>query len=279
MAGDQKDNSQAVPPIFERLLRERSSQPTPVNETRRRSDEVITQLEAALAADAQAHGYSLDYQNLWRAEAQHHRAVLDSIVPTHIGTRIQRGESLIADGYADVSVLFIDIVNFTHLSSDLTPRGIIELLDGVFTALDQLCEEFALEKIKTIGDAYMAAGGLEPQVADSPGDHTQRVLSMAQAALKFAAQHPAVLDSPFQIRVGIATGPVVAGVIGRKKITYDLWGDTVNIAARMCSEAAPMGIAVDELTFLSIPELADKTQVDRVDIKGKGAMQVYRLVV
>jgi adenylate cyclase len=278
MAGDQKDNSQAVPPIFERLLRDRNSQSASTTDTQRRSEELIAQLEAALAADAQANGYSLNYQKLWRAEAQHHRAVLDSIVPNHIGTRIQRGETLIADGYADVSVLFIDIVNFTHLSSDLTPRGIIELLDGFFTALDQLCEEFALEKIKTVGDAYMAAGGLEPQ-AEATGDHTQRVLLMAQAALKFATKHPMVLDSPFQIRVGIATGPVVAGVIGRKKITYDLWGDTVNIAARMCSEAAPMGIAVDELTFLSIPELAVKTQVDRVDIKGKGAMQVYRLVV
>ncbi len=273
--------STVLPDSFERLLRD----PTLSLSQMTKAQQQLSKIEAELAADALRQGYSLNYQNLWREAALRNQQMLYNILPAHVGVRMAQGDTLIADGYADVSVLFADITNFTLLSSDLTPRAVVELLDDFFTTLDDLCEKHDLEKIKTIGDAYMAAGGLEPRTEDNvgngDGNHTERVLAMAQDILAYSRAHAPVMNQPFAVHIGIGTGPVVAGVIGRKKITYDLWGDTVNIAARMCAEAAPMGIAVDELSYLSLLNLKATTsaQVERVEIKGKGSMQVFKLVV
>lgn len=214
------------------------------------------------------------YRQMWQSENQRNGELLKSLVPAHIAAKMSSTGSIIAEGYADVSILFADIVSFTKISGDLTPHGVVQLLDSFFTPVDVMCEKYRVEKIKTIGDAYMLAGGLDP---NDDGSHTERVLCLALDILDLARTLPPVEGVPFEVRVGVATGPVIAGVIGVKKVTYDLWGDTVNIAARMCSEAHRMGIAVDDLTYFSVSEHFRFADPETVDIKGKGALKVYRV--
>ena len=136
---------------------------------------------------------------------------------------------MIADGFPEVTVLFADLVDFTRRSDRSSPNGVVQVLDDLFSALDRLAERHGLEKIKTIGDAYMVVGGLpEPRP-----DHAQAVAEMALALREEVLRHHDPDGQPLAVRVGIDTGPVVAGVIGRRKFSYDLWGDTVNTASRM----------------------------------------------
>jgi class 3 adenylate cyclase len=214
------------------------------------------------------------YRQLWQNENQRNSELLRSLVPAHLAAKMNATDTIIAEGYADVSVLFADIVNFTGISGELTPHAVVRLLDSFFTPIDVMCEKYKVEKIKTIGDAYMLAGGLDPS---DDGSHTERVICLALDILDLARSLPPVLDRPFGVRIGVATGPVIAGVIGVKKVTYDLWGDTVNIAARMCSEADQMGIAIDDLTFFSVSDQFNVIGPETVEIKGKGALKVYRL--
>ncbi|MDK2124092.1 adenylate/guanylate cyclase domain-containing protein [Parachitinimonas caeni] len=224
----------------------------------------------------QQHNPSIDegYRRVWETEAKRNANFLRNILPDRIASRLKTPDSIVAEGHPDVSILFADIVNFTHLSGELTPQAVVEMLDGFFTPIDLLCERHSLEKIKTVGDAYMLAGGLE---TDPAFTHTQRVLDAAFDIITLAQQHPPVAGAPFGVRVGIATGPIIAGVIGRKKVTYDLWGDTVNIASRMCSEAEPMQIAMDELTYLSLSDQIGQLTAEQVEIRGKGSMKIYRI--
>jgi adenylate cyclase len=214
------------------------------------------------------------YRQMWQTENQRNSDLLKSLVPTHIATKMSRTGSVIAEGYADVTILFADIVSFTKISGDLTPHGVVQLLDSFFTPIDVMCEKYRVEKIKTIGDAYMLAGGLDP---NDDGSHTERVICLALDIIDLAKTLPPSEGEPFSVRVGIATGPVIAGVIGVKKVTYDLWGDTVNIAARMCSEAHRLGIAVDDLTYFSVSDHFEFDGPETVEIKGKGALKVYRV--
>jgi adenylate cyclase len=214
------------------------------------------------------------YRQMWQSENQRNSDLLKSLVPQHIARKISSTGSIIAEGYADVTVLFADIVSFTKISGDLTPHGVVQLLDSFFTPVDVMCEKYQVEKIKTIGDAYMLAGGLDPE---DDGSHTERVVTLALDIIDLARTLPASEGMPFEVRIGIATGPVIAGVIGIKKVSFDLWGDTVNIAARMCSEAHKMGIAVDDLTYFSISEVFKFSGPETLEIKGKGALKVYRV--
>ena len=216
-------------------------------------------------------------------EAQSHAVALEkdlsdrlllNILPEPIAIRLKRQETNIADGHADVAVMFADIVNFTHMSEEMSPNETVHLLNDIFSEFDVLAEKYGIEKIKTIGDAYMAAGGLRVSSA-------QYVDAMADMALEmhaFVSRYTAPNGEKMSLRIGLATGAVVAGVIGRRKFSYDLWGDTVNIAARMSSEARPGLTQVDAVTFRRLHNRYSFDEMQQIHVKGKGQMQVYNLL-
>lgn len=200
--------------------------------------------------------------------------LLLNILPTAIAERLKRQESNIADGHADVAVMFADIVNFTHLSEEMSPNETVLLLNEIFSEFDQAAERRGIEKIKTIGDAYMAAGGL----ASNSHQYVDAVAEMALEMQAYIAAYVAPNGERLQLRVGIATGPVVAGVIGRRKFSYDLWGDTVNVASRMCTEAQAGHIQVDHVTYRRLHNRFSFDEAHQIQVKGKGPMQVFNLL-
>ncbi|MEP6669948.1 MAG: adenylate/guanylate cyclase domain-containing protein [Chthoniobacter sp.] len=206
-------------------------------------------------------------------ERERAEQLLLNILPGTIARRLQAGEGLIADSFAEATVLFADIVNFTELSAGIPPQAVVSLLNKIFSAFDQLAEDFGLEKIKTIGDAYMVVGG----VPAPRGDHVEAVAEMALRMLDRCAELTRDARVPVNMRIGINTGPVVAGVIGIKKFIYDLWGDTVNLASRMESHGVSGHIQVTTAVY---ERLRGKyTFVDRglIDIKGRGQQTVFLL--
>lgn len=209
------------------------------------------------------------------ADAQHKsERLLLNVLPESIAERLKNGETDIAEGHADVSVMFIDIVNFTHLAEEMPPHGMVQLLNDVFSELDALTDKFGLEKIKTIGDCYMVAGGLH---GDRAG-YTDHVADMALATREVIARYDAGPGIKLEVRIGIGTGPIIAGVIGRKKFVYDLWGDTVNVASRMMTEAQAGRIQVDPTTYKRLYQAYRFADSQQLYIKGKGVMPVYNLV-
>jgi class 3 adenylate cyclase len=210
---------------------------------------------------------------LQREEERSERLLLN-VLPQSIAARLKQHEDLIADGFPEVTVLFADLVDFTRRSRDATPERVVQVLDELFTAFDQLTRRHRLEKIKTIGDAYMVAGGLPDR---RPG-HAQAVADMALAMRDEVAGRTDPSGQPLQVRIGIDTGPVVAGVIGQDKFSYDLWGDTVNTASRMESTGVPGCIQVTARTY---QRLRDGYRLQRrgpVAVKGKGEMVTWFLV-
>jgi len=199
--------------------------------------------------------------------------LLLNILPCAIADRLKRGETVIADGFNDVTVLFADIVNFTELSSTISPVKLVCLLNEIFSAFDSLAEKYDLEKIKTIGDAYMVVGGLPLYRQDHAEAIANMALDMQQVISKFALE----LGKSFDIRIGISTGPVVAGVIGIKKFIYDLWGDTVNVASRMESHGQAGSIHVSASTHDILQHKYRFIDRGEIMIKGKGKMQTYFL--
>jgi class 3 adenylate cyclase len=200
--------------------------------------------------------------------------LLLNILPPSIAERLKRQETSIADGHADVSVMFADIVNFTHLSEEMSPNETVSLLNELFSEFDNLAERYGVEKIKTIGDAYMIAGGL----VNKTGPYVDNTALLALDMQAVVARHKAPNGEQIWLRVGIATGPVVAGVIGRRKFNYDLWGDTVNIASRMCTEAEPGSIQVDSVTYRRLHNRFHFDTAHQIQVKGKGPMQVFNLL-
>jgi adenylate cyclase len=208
------------------------------------------------------------------AERERSERLLLNILPAPIAARLKQGEQVIADGFPEVTVLFADLVDYTRRSQETTPERVVQVLDNLFTALDQLAERHRLEKIKTVGDTYMVVGGLpEPRP-----DHAQAVAEMALAVRDEVPRHLDPGGRPLAVRIGIDTGPVVAGVIGRRKFSYDLWGDTVNTASRMESEGVPGCIQVTERTYR---RLRDRYRFERrgaIRVKGKGELVTWFLV-
>lgn len=201
-------------------------------------------------------------------------SLLLNVLPPSIATRLKASPEVIADAFPDVTVLFADIVNFTPLSARVAPEELVRLLDGLFTDFDELVERHGLEKIKTIGDAYMVAGGLP---VERP-DHAQAVAEMALGMHAVVASRGPMMGSEFALRIGVDTGPVVAGVIGRKRFIYDLWGDTVNTASRMESHGVPGRIHVTARTRDKLADLYEFESRGEIDIKGKGLMTTYFLL-
>ena len=199
--------------------------------------------------------------------------LLLNILPEQIARRLKDDPKTIADGFHDVTVLFADLVGFTPMSEKMSPRDTLSLMDDVFTRFDALVDRFGLEKIKTVGDAYMLAGGL-PDPTDS---HADDVAGMALAMLEEVKKIHGPHGEPLSIRIGIATGPVVAGVIGRKKFLYDLWGDTVNTASRMESCGEVNSIQVTETTWRRLKDRFTFRERGEIEIKGKGRVMTWFL--
>ncbi|MFO0588275.1 MAG: adenylate/guanylate cyclase domain-containing protein [Polyangiaceae bacterium] len=214
------------------------------------------------------------YQTILVAEAdlakEHERSegLLHNILPRAIARRLKRDRAAIADGFAEVSVLFADIVGFTELSARMPPSDLVALLNKLFSELDDLAERRGLEKIKTIGDAYMVASGLpEPRP-----DHAEALVLFALDMLEVATRWGKESGHPLALRIGVHAGPVVAGVIGKRKFIYDLWGDTVNIASRMESHGAPGRIQVTEDVAKLLPAAIRLSEPRSVQVKGRGEM-------
>jgi len=204
-------------------------------------------------------------------QARSERLLLN-VLPVPIAARLKRSGDVIADAYPNATVLFADLVGFTPLAESTTPEDLVSMLDDIFSGWDILADDHGLEKIKTIGDSYMAVGG----VPEPRPDHAAAVAKMALGMSPvLAACSPAGVE--LRARVGIDTGPLVAGVIGRSKFTYDLWGDTVNTASRMESSGEPGRIHVTERVRAQLDGQFEFTQRGEVKIKGKGAMRTYFL--
>ena len=209
---------------------------------------------------------------LQREEERSERLLLN-VLPAPIAARLKQHEGVIADSFSDVTVLFADLVNFTQRSQRSSPEQVVQLLDDLFSAFDQLCRDHGLEKIKTIGDAYMVVGGLP----DHHPNHAQAVAELALAIRQEVARRSDPTGQPLQVRIGIDTGPVVAGVIGTDKFSYDLWGDTVNTASRMESYGIPGCIQVTSRTYQVLRDGYRFTRRGPVGVKGKGKMTTYLL--
>ena len=200
--------------------------------------------------------------------------LLLNVLPASIARRLKAGERPLADRFEEVAVLFADMVGFTSMSEHLTPEEVVELLDGLFSEFDVIAERRHLEKIKTVGDAYMVVGGLpEPR-----GDAAEAVAEMALEMQNTVAGYRSSLGEPLRLRIGIDIGPVVAGVIGRKKFTYDLWGDTVNTASRMESHGIPGEIQVTPHAYERLKHGYRFQPREPVEVKGKGRIVPYLLL-
>ena len=213
------------------------------------------------------------HQMLLQEQDRSERLLLN-ILPGAIAERLKNSDQTIADGFADVSVMFVDIVNFTKIAEGLNPQQVFSMLNKVFSSFDELAEKYGLEKIKTIGDAYMVAGGLNNQRAD----YSDALVDMALEMRDLLHNDFQVNQLHLEVRIGIGTGPVVAGVVGKKKFIYDLWGDTVNIASRITSEGVPGMVQVDETTYRRLQKRFDFHEPQTIYLKGKGNMVVYRAI-
>jgi class 3 adenylate cyclase len=212
-------------------------------------------------------------RRLLETERAKSEALLLNILPGPVAERLKLRPDAIADDHACITILFADIVDFTPLATRMTAHEVVQLLNRIFSRFDALADRHGLEKIKTIGDAYMAAAGLP--VPDPR--HAERVAAMAldmQAAI--AAVHAG--EEPLRLRIGIHSGPAVAGVIGTKRFLYDLWGDTVNLASRMESHGSPGTIQVTESTRQHLVATHRFSDPRQIEVKGKGSMTTYLLI-
>jgi class 3 adenylate cyclase len=208
------------------------------------------------------------------AEQERSEKLLLNILPAPIADRLKTSDKTIADGFADVTVMFADIVNFTHVAANMSPSQVFAMLNRIFSAFDELAEQYGLEKIKTIGDAYMVAGGLNEDI----DDYAAAIADMAIAMRDLLRRDFSVNASHLEVRIGIGTGPIVAGVLGKKKFIYDVWGDTVNIASRITTEGVPGMIQCDTTTYNRLLPNFDFHEPQTIYLKGKGNMTVYRLI-
>uniref|UniRef100_UPI00260D2EC1 adenylate/guanylate cyclase domain-containing protein n=1 Tax=uncultured Devosia sp. TaxID=211434 RepID=UPI00260D2EC1 len=207
-------------------------------------------------------------------ERNHSEKLLHNILPAVIAERLQKGEAMIAETYPEVTVLFADIVGFTKLAADLGPRDTVIMLNDVFGRFDELVVEHNLEKIKTIGDCYMVVGGVPIR---SP-THCQQVAKFALAVLDRFNEYASNFPYPLRMRIGMHTGPVVAGVVGTQKFSYDLWGDVVNIASRYETTGAPNRIHVSDAVRVRLEDDFVFEDAGEVDLKGKGMMHSWFLI-
>jgi adenylate cyclase len=202
-------------------------------------------------------------------------ALLLNVLPAEIAQRLQSDPNSIADHFDDASILFADVVDFTPLSSRLDAREVVGLLDRLFTSFDELVDRYDVEKIKTIGDCYMVAAGVPRRRPDHAQALAGLAFEMRECAKSCLTDGP---ETDLRLRIGISSGPVVAGVIGRRRFLYDLWGDTVNMASRMESHGTPDAIQITRTTFELVRDDFVAEPIGLVDVKGKGEVETWRLV-
>ncbi len=201
--------------------------------------------------------------------------LLLNVLPSEVAQRLQSDPHSIADHFDEVSILFADVVDFTPLSGRLSAREVVGLLDRLFTTFDELVDRYDVEKIKTIGDCYMVAAG----VPTERPDHAQALAGLALEMRECAKTCLPERDGhDLRLRIGISSGPVVAGVIGRRRFLYDLWGDTVNMASRMESHGTPDEIQITRSTWELLDDHFVTEPIGLVDVKGKGQTETWRLV-
>lgn len=208
---------------------------------------------------------------LLRAEQAKSENLLLNILPADIAARLKRGEETIADHHESVSILFMDIVNFTPLSASVSPTAMVDLMSRMFSQFDQWVDEYGVQKIETIGDSYMVAAGLSQPRAD----HARAVTCLALDVRTYFEQGIFLGDQRLNCRIGINSGPVTAGVIERKKIAYHVWGDTVNTASRMESHGVPGQIQISQATHDLIKDEFICEPRGTIPVKGKGEMHVW----
>lgn len=206
-------------------------------------------------------------------EQQRSESLLLNILPASTAKRLKAGDRQLVEGYDSVTVLFGDLVGFTEFAERMTPEELVRSLNQIFTEFDEIAERRGLEKIKTIGDAYMVVGG----VPEKREDHAEEVVAMALDMLEVVERHRQAGELPLQIRIGVHTGPVVAGVIGVKRFSYDVWGDTVNTASRMQTHGVPGTVQISESTYERVRALYEVEARGSVKMKGKGEMKGYLL--
>ena len=208
------------------------------------------------------------------AEREHARSelLLSQIMPASVAERLKKGGT-VADRYDDASILFADMAGFTARAAELTPEELVRFLDEVFTRFDKLVNKHGLEKIKTTGDSYMVVGG----VPQSREDHAEAIATFALDLMDEGTRVVDAMGRGVSVRIGIATGPVVAGVVGREKFFYDVWGDAVNTASRMESTGQPGRIQVAPATYQRLRNSFEFEERGMIDVRGKGAMRTWFL--
>jgi class 3 adenylate cyclase len=217
----------------------------------------------------------MSFLNALRADTERARnqALLENVFPAPVAHRLQHNPGPIAERFDDVSVIFIDLVDFTTRSATLSPEVLVAELDALFSELDDLAHAHGVEKIKTMGDAYMAVAGLPVPRAD----HAERMADLALAVLAHVQRRPANAALPNRVRVGIASGPAVAGVIGTAKYTYDLWGEPVTLASRMQLHGSPDRIQVTDAFRRRLQDTFEFEYRGLVDVKGRGPSPTWWL--
>jgi adenylate cyclase len=222
-------------------------------------------------------GHAAENKHLFeqlKAEREKVETLLLNTLPAPVAERMKKGEINIADQHSEVTVLVADLVGFTTLAAHIGPEQVVHLLNEIFSGFDLIAEGLGLEKIKTIGDAYMVVGGV-------PVPRTDHAHATAQMALAFQGEierFNRAYNTSIHLRIGISTGPVVAGVVGRRKFTYDVWGDTVNLACRLESLAAVDMILVSESTHQLLRDTYRFSKGRQVNIKGRGIENVFELL-
>lgn len=262
--GKERDNLEKELRVMQRKL-ERS-------EAHRRMLETVADQGQSLLRAVRA---DLDQANEeLRVEKRRSELLLLNVLPARIAERLKDRAERIADDYADATVVFADLVGFTSMSARLSANALVSMLDEVFLRFDDLADQNGMEKIKTIGDAYMCVAG----VPIASNDHAERAATMALDMLAALRELNMRLEHGLELRIGIHSGPVVAGVIGRRKFAFDLWGDTVNTASRMESHGQPGRIQISEETRGQLG--ADFVVEERgvVDVKGKGSLRTWWLI-
>ncbi|MBL4905818.1 MAG: response regulator, partial [Sneathiella sp.] len=213
------------------------------------------------------------YLDQLETEKAKNEKLLLSILPQQVVARLNDGETIIADRFDEVTVLFSDLVGFTEFSSVTPPADLVEYLNWLFSHFDILAKELGVEKIKTIGDAYMVVAGMtQPR-----SDHAKMAVRMAQGMMEILAKVNADIGQNFQIRIGVHSGPVVAGIIGTHRFVYDVWGDTVNVASRLESSSLPDRIQISKFTSQLLSTDFTLEARGDIDLKGKGKMATYLL--
>jgi len=210
-----------------------------------------------------------------KAETEKSEYLLLNILPESIANRLKTGERTIADYFESATVMFTDIIGFSRMATQISTSELVDFLSGVFSSFDELAMKHGLEKIKTIGDAYMVAGGIPVAVPD----HARRIADMALDIRETIRRFVTKAGDPVSMRIGIASGPVQAGVIGTRKFSYDLWGDTVNTASRMEKYCLPNHIQVTESAheLLKSDFILEKRD-EIIHVKGMGDMATYFLI-